>query len=318
MPDPTSSNILLAEPTRGSDSGTWDVPVNGNMTALDGILGGYTTIALSSATSVLLSVPATGTVAASAGPNQSQNAVIKLTGTLSGSSFIKLTLPRLYVFDNQCTMGASFIQVAPSTGTGTAIGLPPGQKVAVSYDGANVDFVGLPLVGSYLDLPVTGVPTWMQVCTQAPYLVCDGTVYSISVFPALGNMLGASFGGNGINTFAVPDARGRVRAILNQATGRLTAAGSGVNGDVLGGAGGNEFMQAHAHANVLNDPGHVHSYGGITPGGPNVGSGSGFGLSTNVTANAATGMSITNAAAGAGTSQNVQPTYISGITFIKT
>src|SRR5690242_4577031 len=126
MSDPTTSNILLAVPTRGSDSGTWDVPVNGDFTALDGILGGNTTLALSAATTITLSVPATGTVAASAGPNQSQNAVVKFTGTLAGNAVINLTLPRTYIFDNQCTVGTSYIQIAPASGTGTKVGLPPG------------------------------------------------------------------------------------------------------------------------------------------------------------------------------------------------
>ncbi len=153
MTDPTSTNVLLAEPTRGSDSGTWDVPMNLNASAIDGMLGGQTTISLSAATTFALSAPATGVVSPAAGPNQSWNAVVKLTGTLLSSCGITLSLPKLYIFDTTgLTLGTSFVQIQPASGTGTRIGLPPGKKTQLWYDGTNVDFVNTADVGSYMDL----------------------------------------------------------------------------------------------------------------------------------------------------------------------
>src|SRR5262249_44480409 len=58
----------------------------------------------------------------------------------------------------------------------------------------------------------------------------------------------------------LPDMRGRGRMYLNQGTGRITAGGGGVDGNTLFAAGGNEFLQAHTHANSLSDPGHSHSF----------------------------------------------------------
>lgn len=321
MTDPTSTNILLAEPTRGSDADTWDVPMNLNASALDGMIGGQTTISLSAGTSFALGAPATGVVSAAAGPNQSWNAVIKLTGTMLGNSSMTLSLPKKYVFDTTgLTMGTSFVQIQPASGTGTRIGLPPGEKTELWYDGTNVDFVNLGRVGSYLDLAVTTTPLWMQGCTKQPYLPCDGTIYTSSLYPVLGSVLGSTFGGNGITTFGVPDAGGRVRAMLNAGTGRLTV----VNGNALGSVGGNENPQSHNHGGVVTNL----SLGSFQASGNGVG-GAG---NTRIMVTGPTGNdqapnysdyqtvapSGTIPSAGTGGSQNVQPTYIGGVTFIKT
>ncbi len=321
MADPTTSNVLLAVPTRGSDVGTWDVPVNGDFTALDGILGGNTTIALAAATTLTLSVPATGTVSASAGPNQSQNAVIKFTGTLTGNAVINLTLPRTYIFDNQCTVGTSYIQIAPASGTGTKVGLPPGEKTRVAFDGTNVDYVGMGRVGSLLDLCVSTTPAWMQACSTSPFLLTDGSTYSTSVYPALGNMLGSSFGGNGITTFGVPDTVSRLRLSIDLAgaKGRVTNATSGIAGATIAAAGGDQQMQSHTHTATVTDPGHTHTVRS------NVG-GSGIAGANNIdsplntfpTGTAVTGITVANANNGTGSSQNMPPAIVFGLTFIKT
>ncbi len=320
MADPTTSNILLAIPTRGSDVGVWDTPVNGDFTALDGILGGNATISLSVATTLLLSVPATGTVSAVAGPNQSQNAVIKFTGTLAGNAVVQLTLPRTYIFDNQCTVATSYIQIAPASGTGTKIGLPPGQKTRVAYDGTNVDYVGMPLVGSFLDICVSTTPVWMTACTTLPWLLADGTTYSTSIYSALGNMLGSSFGGNGITTFGVPDVQSRSRISLDTGgVNRVTNATSGIAGATLGATGGDQRMQSHIHG--ITEPngglGHNHPLGGpigyLNPTGSTVYGTAGSGQTTG---NAVTGITINNT--GTGSSQNMPPVIVFGLTFIKT
>lgn len=39
---------------------------------------------------------------------------------------------------------------------------------------------------------------------------CDGSLLSISSYSALFNLMGTTYGGDGVNTFALPDLRGRV------------------------------------------------------------------------------------------------------------
>ena len=66
----------------------------------------------------------------------------------------------------------------------------------------------------------SGIPSgvvWMYLGTTAPsgWVLCDGTVYQIADYPELAAFLEKQhgsknfFGGDGTNTFAVPDLRGR-------------------------------------------------------------------------------------------------------------
>ena len=50
------------------------------------------------------------------------------------------------------------------------------------------------------------------------YLLCDGTVYQISQYPVLAQILGNTYGGDGVTTFAVPDLKGRMVIGLNQSS----------------------------------------------------------------------------------------------------
>lgn len=49
------------------------------------------------------------------------------------------------------------------------------------------------------------------------WALCDGQLLQISQYAALYSLLGTKYGGDGVNTFAVPDLRGRVA--VNQGTG---------------------------------------------------------------------------------------------------
>lgn len=52
----------------------------------------------------------------------------------------------------------------------------------------------------------------MMANTYAPlgYLPCDGSLYSIMSYQVLYAVIGNTYGGDGVNTFAVPDLRGRI------------------------------------------------------------------------------------------------------------
>lgn len=324
MPDPTTSNKLLLAPTRGSDSGTWDLPVNADWTALDGMLGGVTTIPLSTTTTILLTTPATGSVSASAGPNQSQNACLILTGTLTGNVALQFTLPGFYIINNQC-LGNFWVQLNPSTGTGNAITAPPGRKAHVFFDGANMDYVDTQEVGSFMDMAVATTPPWMTACSVAPWLICDGSLYTSSIFPALNALLGSTFGGNGLTTFAVPDLRARYRIPLDNmgtqgAAGRVTASISGINGTTIAASGGSQAaLTAHTHTSTLTDPGHLHGGGQASAQNELIGGAGvavGWGTSATTTLNATTNISVAVNTAGSGGS--LPPGLVFGITFIKT
>lgn len=312
-------------PNTGDLPGAWGTSaINVNMQALDGILGGVQTIALAGATTFTLTGPA-ASITPSAGPNQQSNAVIAFSGTLAGNNVVQFTVPGLYTIDNQCISTTFYIQLKPSSGTGSFIGLPPSETTDIMFDGTNVKFRGLGRVGSALDMHnVTTYPVWMTACSTLPYLIKDGSTYSTAAYPALAAFLGSTYGGNGVTTFGVPDERGRMRISVDTQAGttfanRVTAAGSGVNGTTLGAAGGNEFMQSHSHPNSLNDPGHFHiSPASGSPGASNNASVSGAGGVGIQSDTRTTGITITNAAAGSGSSQNMPPVIVDFLALVKT
>jgi microcystin-dependent protein len=316
MTEPTTVNKIFTVPATGDLVGAWATSaLNPNFTAIDGILGGLVTI--SATTSVTLTNPS-GTASPGAGPFQSQNALIRFSGTLTGNMSVIFTLPGYYIIENLCAGNATnYIQLSPSNGTGNNIGAPPGQKQHIFFDGTSMDYVNMPPVGTYLDLAVSTSPLWMTACTVSPWLACLGQAFSTTTYSNLNNFISNTFGGSG-SAPLLPDMQSRSRISLDQTgVGRVTTAGSGLNGTTWGAAGGSQFLYTHGHA--ISDPGHVHnlfaaegSVNGNTQIAPVVGGGATGGL----VQSAVTGISIV--VTGSGNSQNMPPALVAGITFIKT
>jgi microcystin-dependent protein len=321
--EPTTPNTALIVPNTGDLVGTWGgTALNPDFVAIDGMLGGTQTIALTGGTTTL-SFPTAGTIAAAAGPNQSQNACINLTGTLTANNIIVLTMPGRYVFHNQLYNSPyTFSVQLTSAGLGRKIGLPPGKKTTVYHDGTNVDFVDMPDPGTAYDFHGPQAPAWMAACTQLPYLIKDGTIYVMSQYPALGNLLGSTYGGNGFSTFAVPDERARIRIAFDNGgvSGRMTAP---IDASVMGSAGGEQShllvtAEMPTHNHNVNDPTHSHNINGPV----SVASGAGAGVisssvGTIATTAAATGITLANTG-GSTAHNNVQPGIVCFLPMIKT
>jgi microcystin-dependent protein len=325
--EPTDPLKALIQPLTGDLVGAWGTSaLNVNFTAIGGMLGGSQIISLAAATTFTLSAPA-GAITPGAGPNQAQNAILAFTGTLSGNAVITLPLPGIYVVRNACTVGTNYIKFR-AVGAGTSIGIPDGRNVKVWCDGSNVDFCDTPEVGSFLDIGMSTTPAWFSGCSTLPWLVCDGTVDLVSVYPALAARLGSTFGGNGITTYGRPDYRGRVGIPLDNqgiqgAAGRVTSGGSGINGTTHGAAGGAQnhtltIPEMPAHSHGVTDPGHFHTSNLSGQNNYAVGGFRGVTDSGNfLTSTALTGISINNA--GNGNAHTVMnPALVFGMRLIKT
>jgi hypothetical protein len=298
-------NINIEEPARGDDVGTWDTPVNNNMTLLDLTIGANTAVGLGSG-NVTLSIA------------QYRSRVITFNSTLIQNTVITFpsTFTKDYTVVHACTGSSAFtITLMTTVSGGAVVAIPPGQGVEVYNDGTNLKFLGggLPMVGEYVDYPGTTVPAWVSACTVPPFLNCNAGTFSAATYPALAAILGST---------TVPDLRGVSRATLNQGTGRITSGISGLDGNTIFSVGGNQSLQSHTHANSLTDPGHTHTakdFGGVGSG-PFVPPSANAQVSVPATytiLSAVTGISITNASAGAGGSQNMPPTTIAGITMVR-
>lgn len=80
----------------------------------------------------------------------------------------------------------------------------------------------------------------------ANWHLCDGTLLSINAYQALYAIIGTTYGGDGVNTFGVPDLRGRVPIGQGQGTGltnRVLAQSGGAETVALSVAN----MGPHAH-----------------------------------------------------------------------
>lgn len=322
MAEPTTINRGLIIPLTGDLPGTWGSgAINPDMAAIDGMLGGFVTISLA-ASPVTLSMPAGFTATPGAGPVQSQNSMIIFTGTLTAAVTVTFPMPGYYIVNNLCTVGAYYVKLASSS-PGNVICAPPGEAVHVFCDGTNMYYVNLARIGSYLDLAASTVPTWITNCTVHPYLNCDGSAFSSITYPTLNSLLGGT---------TLPDLRGRSRAALNQGTGRITTAGSGVDGNTLLAAGGAETItltaaQLASHAHPITDVQHNHASG---PAGYYVANataniaygGSGLatpiGMNTLNTSSSYTGITATNSNTGGDNPHsNLQPTQMAGLTLIR-
>ena len=208
-------NVQIEEPARGDYVGTWDTPVNNNMTLIDLILGGRTTIS-GAAGSVVLAAA------------QFQCKTITFNSTLLAS--ITVTFPtsftKSYEVYHTCTGSSAFVITLQTTvAGGQVVCLPPGEICEVVNDGTNIRFKNFGRVGDYWDYGGSSVPAWVSGCTVPPYLNCDGTTFSSATYPQLSVVLGST---------TLPDRRGNTGYTLNQGTGRLTTAAGGLDGNTRG------------------------------------------------------------------------------------
>ena len=316
MTTPTTTNRSLYVPTRGSEVGTWDTPINANFTAIDTLFGGVTSISVSSSNVTL-------------NTSQTQNAIIRLTGTLSANiDVIFPTVAAIYTVEN-LTTGAFYVRCKMASGN--AIGIPQGVPTQVFTDGTDTKFWAPPMPGTYWDYAGGTVPAWITACTVQPWVSCDGSAISRTTYAYLYSILGTTWGvGDGSTTFNLPDLRNRSRVSVGG--GRLTSAGSGVDGSTVGSVGGAQNVTL-AQANLPNVTlsgttstigDHIHT--SATGGTVNVATGN--------QASAVAGNSASTSAAGSHshtfttpsinggvtqTSTNItQPTAVAGITLIKT
>jgi microcystin-dependent protein len=302
----TTTNRGYSTPATGTQNGIWGSDdLNPNFTLIDKNLGAVATVALTSSNVTLSS-------------SEYVCGTIKFTGTLSAN--VTITFPSVsgwWTVINNCT-GNYYIRLSCSVG-GLKICPPPGEAIDVGFDATDAFYRNLPHpIGSYWDYAGSAVPVWVSGCSTPPYLLCDGSTYSAVTYPFLNTILG---------TTTLPDAQARARIALGGSTGRVTTAGSGIDGTTRFSAGGNQNttitstqMPAHTHTQEGQQPTFGYTVrtdvvtGGSTAVATSIQS-SGGSFSVTTTADGTPG--TTGSAGGSDVLILMQPTYVGGITMIR-
>ena len=127
----TYSSILNLElQATGENSGTWGTITNNNIQKLESAIKGYVSVAIASTTDSLTATD--GTTA-----DETSNAIVKLTGTLTGNTTMQCeAVENWYIVDNAATMGTYTLGFKPASGT--AASLVAGSKHLLYTDGSTM------------------------------------------------------------------------------------------------------------------------------------------------------------------------------------
>ena len=108
-----TSTLNLELQASGENSGTWGTITNNNLTKVESAVKGYVSVAIASTTDALTATD--GTTA-----DEQSNAIIKLTGSLTGNTTMQCeAVENWYIVDNATTMGTHTLGFKPAGGTAT-------------------------------------------------------------------------------------------------------------------------------------------------------------------------------------------------------
>jgi hypothetical protein len=146
-----SSDLKLSIISTGTEAGVWGQITNTNLVVIQQAIAGYQSLAVNATTGLTL-VFTDGAV------STGKNAVINLTGTLSGN--VNVTVPdsieKTYLVNNQVTMGTFTLTFKTTSGTG--IKLAQGNRYVLYADGTNVNIINMEQVWRAVSANTTTQP----------------------------------------------------------------------------------------------------------------------------------------------------------------
>lgn len=155
---------------------------------------------------------------------------------------------------NQLVIG-KYNKIVPNAAFIIGNGTTDNDRHNIMEVSTNGDLITASMVGQIIMYagPIIQTITNNIITSTAPagYLLCDGSIILIENYPELFAVLGTTYGGDGTDTFGLPDFRGRVGI----GTGNGTATGH--TDHALGTKGGNENQIV---------PYHKHSVSAVTDG----------------------------------------------------
>ena len=126
----TYSSILNLEiQTTGENSGSWGTKTNNNLQKLESAIKGYVSVAVASTTDSLTATDGSTT-------DEQSNAIIKLTGTLTGNTTMQCEAVESWYIVDRATSGSYTLGFKPAGGT--AASLVAGSKHLMYTDGSTM------------------------------------------------------------------------------------------------------------------------------------------------------------------------------------
>ena len=125
-----SSSLNLELQATGENSGSWGTKTNNNLEKLESAIKGYVSIAVASTSDALVTANGSTT-------DEQSNAIIKLTGTLSGDTTMQCEAVETWqIVDDATTHGGNTLGFKPAGGT--AVNLVQGAKHILYSDGSTM------------------------------------------------------------------------------------------------------------------------------------------------------------------------------------
>ena len=125
-----SSALNLELQASGENSGTWGIITNNNLQKVESAIKGFVSVAIASTSDSLATSDGSTT-------DEQSNAIIKLTGTLTGNTTMQSeAVETWYIVDNATTMGTHTLGFKPAGGTAT--NLVAGSKHILYSDGSTM------------------------------------------------------------------------------------------------------------------------------------------------------------------------------------
>jgi microcystin-dependent protein len=189
-----------------------------------------------------------------------------ITGTLN---FVSGTapLPSLtFIIDDTTGMYLQAVGKLGFSAGGTALLILDSTSSGVSDNTLLYGNGAIPMpVGTVVDFAGSSAPTG--------WLLCFGQVVAQATYPGLFAICSTTYntGGEGAGNFRLPDCRGRATVgkdnMGGSAASRITVAGCGIDGTVLGANGGEQThilvvaeLAAHSHTGTTDIEGQVHTH----------------------------------------------------------
>jgi hypothetical protein len=173
-----STDLKLELMVTGENAGTWGTKTNTNLNLLQQAIAGFQSISIAGGAQTTALAMSDATI------SNARNAVIKLTGTITGNQVVTVPdgIEKVYIIENG-TSGAFTVQIKTVSGTGTTFATTnKGFKIVYS-DGTNIVDVPLGTPGGsdkQIQFNNNGAFGGITMGTPGQVLSTDGTTASFT------------------------------------------------------------------------------------------------------------------------------------------